>query len=56
MTFEGAGVDAAAEGRCMPEGSFEGDEDMGMAPVDMDQAMGSFSPLWANDTVSIFFS
>lgn len=25
--------------------------DMGMAPVDMEQAMGSFSPEWDNTTV-----
>ena len=28
------------------------DEDMGVAPVDLDQAMGSFSPEWDNTTVS----
>lgn len=36
----GAGMEAGGEG------------DMDMAPVDLEQAMGSFSPEWANDTVS----
>lgn len=35
-----------------PGQAFDGDGDMGMAPVDMEQAMGSFSPEWSNDTVS----
>lgn len=29
-----------------------GEGDLDMAPVDLEQAMGSFSPEWANDTVS----
>lgn len=32
-------------------GMEEYDAEMGMAPVDMDQAMGSFSPEWGNNTV-----
>ena len=40
-----------------PDQNLGEDGDMGMAPVDLDQAMGSFSPEWDNDTVSErFFS
>ncbi|CAM9962303.1 unnamed protein product [Laminaria digitata] len=34
-----------------PDQSLGEDGDMGMAPVDLDQAMGSFSPEWGNNTV-----
>lgn len=40
---------ASAGGGGDPEQGFEGGLDM--APVDLDQAMGSFSPEWANGTV-----
>lgn len=49
LSFE-PGVESAAAsagGDGGPEQGFDGD----MAPVDLDQAMGSFSPEWANDTV-----
>ena len=38
-----------------PDQSPGEDGDMGMAPVDLDQAMGSFSPEWGNDTVSEWY-
>ena len=31
--------------------TYDENEDMGMAPVDMEQSMGSFSPEWSNSTV-----
>lgn len=52
MSFE-PGVEAAAAGAGGGDGGQEQGFDGDMAPVDLDQAMGSFSPEWANGTVSV---
>lgn len=43
-------MDAAGSGG--PDQNFGADEELGMAPVDLEQTMGSLSPEWGNDTVS----
>lgn len=52
LSFE-PGVEATAAAAGGDGGGAEQgfDGGMDMAPVDLDQAMGSFSPEWANDTV-----
>lgn len=55
MSFEPGAEAAAAStagGGAGQEQGFDGD----MAPIDLEQAMGSFSPEWANDTVSTVFT
>lgn len=52
MSFE-PGVEAAAASAGGGDGGQEQGFDGDMAPVDLDQAMGSFSPEWANGTVRV---
>lgn len=43
--------DFAVSGNGVNLDAVDADGDIDLAPVDLEQAMGSFSPDWANDTV-----